>query len=395
MDFVEKYRPKNSKDVVGQEKAIYELNKVITNFKKGKPIILYGPYGSGKTCAVQAIASELDKEVYEINASDYRSKNSVEETLGNAVKQQSLIGFGKGKIILVDDVDGMSGTKDRGGLTVLGKFATSSPFPIIMTLNNPYDQKFSSIRKKSVLIEFKELEYKDVFERLKVICDNENIEYEDSILEDLAMRSGGDLRGAITDLQMLTGNGKLDNLDVVSERNRTENMINALLKIFKTKDGEIASSAFDDVDEDFDKRMLWLEENLPKEYEGQDLANAFDCLSKADVFLGRIRRWQYWRFLVYASNQMSSGVALAKKERYKKFVQYKPTTKILKLWIYKNKYLKRKVICEKIAHKCHTSEKRVLKDIYPYVEHMIKLGNFDLVKEFDLNSEEVMWIKKQ
>ncbi|MBW3020681.1 replication factor C large subunit [Candidatus Woesearchaeota archaeon] len=395
MDFVEKYRPKVISDVVGQEKAIYELNKHITNFKKGKPIILFGPYGSGKTSAVLAIANEMDKEVYEINASDYRSKNDIEGTLGNAVKQQSLIGFGKGKIILVDDVDGMSGTKDRGGLTVLTKFATESPFPVIMTLNNPYDQKYSSIRKNSILIEFKDLEYKDIFERLKYICEEEKIDYDKSILEDLSMRAGGDLRGAITDLQMLTGDGKLNNLDIVSERNRTENMINALLKIFKTLDGEIASSAFDDVDEDFDKRMLWLEENLSKEYENEDLVKAFDCLSKADVHLGRIRRWQYWRFLVYATNMMTAGVALSKKERYKKFVSYKPTTKILKLWMYKNKYLKRKVICEKIAHKCHTSEKRVLNDIYPYVEHMIKLGNWDLVKEFDLNEEEVMWIKKQ
>lgn len=394
MNFVDKYMPKNTKEIVGQEDAVYNLVKSVESFKKGKTILLHGPFGSGKTSSVYAVAKELDMEIFEVNASDYRNKDQIESVVGSATKQRSLFSFDKGKIILIDDIDGMSGRKDRGGITALVKLIEESSFPIVMTVSNPFDSKFSSLRKKSIMIQFNLLDYKDITKRLKYICEYENIIYDESVLEDLAMRSGGDLRAAITDLQLLSVNGKLNNLDLISERDRTESIIQALLKVFKTKDAEIASSAFYDVDEDVDKQMLWMEENLPKEYEGMDLANAFDCVSKADVYLGRIRRWQYWRFLVYANNMLSSGVAMAKKEKYKKFVQYKPSSKILKMWIYKNKYLKRKAICEKIAHRCHTSSNRVLKDIFPHVKHMINNGNTQLIEEFDLSDEEIAWLKK-
>ena len=396
MNLVEKYIPKSMDEIVGQDESLTLLIKSIIEYKKGKGIILYGPYGCGKTSSIYAISKKLNLEIFEMNASDYRNKDQIKSIVGNATQQHSLFGYSKKKLILVDDIDGMSGNKDRGGITALKDVVNNSKFPIVMTLSNPFDAKYASLRKKSIIIEFKHLDYKDIYKRLKVICKSENIDYDNALLEDLAMRSGGDLRAAINDLELLTSGGKLDSLDLISERDRTSTILQALLKIFKTKDAEIASSAFYDVDEDVNKQILWLEENLPKEYSGVDLANALDCISRADVYLGRIRRWQYWRFLVYANNLLTSGVALSKKERYKKYVQYKPTTRILKMWIYKNKYLKRKSICEKIAYKCHTSVNRALKDIYPFIFNMIKQGDFgNLIEEFDLTIEEVNWMKKQ
>ena len=43
----------------------------------------------------------------------------------------------------------------------------------------------------------------------------------------------------------------------------------------------------------------WIEENIPEEYGKEDLEKAFDMLSRADVFRGRIMRRQYYRFMVY------------------------------------------------------------------------------------------------
>lgn len=395
MNLIEKYKPKELENIYGQEKAIYDLNKYLTNFKKGKAILLYGPYGSGKTSSVYVLAKKFNKEVLEINASDVRNKDAINSILGNATKQQSLFSFNKGKIILMDDIDGISGTKDRGGIVALIKLISESTFPILITCNNPFDQKFSSLRKKCNLVEFISIDYKYIFENLKLICKRENISYTEKDLNELSMKAGGDMRAALTDLQLLTSNGKLDGSDLFGERKRTENISQALLKIFKTKNAKIASEAFNEVDEDIDKRMLWMEENLPKEYKQEDLCKGLDCLSKADVFRGRIRRWQHWRFLIYANNLISSGIAIAKKEKYKKIIQYKPTSKILTMWIYKNKYLKRKTICDKIAEHCHTSSKRALKDIFPYIQYMIKIGKWDLVKEFKFSDEEINWMKKE
>ncbi|MBT3304018.1 replication factor C large subunit [Candidatus Woesearchaeota archaeon] len=390
MNYTDKYLPKTSAEVVGQD--LKGLKEFVSNFKKGKAAFVYGPVGCGKTSAIYAIAAESEMEVFEVNASDARNKSQIEDIVGSATQQQSLFSFNKGKIVLIDEVDGISGQKDRGGVTALVKLIIDSPFPMIITANDPFDKKFSGLRKKCTLLEFNTLDHEAILNKLKHICENEGIEYKEELLSDLARRSGGDLRAAINDLQMLTGEGKLDNLELIGFRDKTENMLNALLKVFKTTDANVANSAFWNVNEDIDKQMLWLEENIPREYKGKDIANAFDCLSKASVYMGRIRRWQHWRFLVYAGTLMSAGVALSKKEKYKEMITYKPTSRILKIWMANMKYQKRKEIARKIAEKTHTSAKRVISDVLPYVQTMIKKGKE--FREFDLSEEEITWLRK-
>lgn len=391
MNWTDKYMPKKTSEIEGQEEAVKKLKDFIQKFKKGKAAMLYGPVGCGKTSSVYALAEELNKEIFEVNASDVRNKENIERVVGSASKQQSLLSFGRGKIILIDEADGISGHSDRGGVTALIKLIEESSFPMVITANDPYEEKFSQLRKKCAMIELKFLDYRDVLKKLDKICKAEKIEYTEDLLRDLARRSGGDMRAAITDLQLLTIDGKLESLELIGSRDRTETMLNAVMKILKTTNAETAKDAFSNVDDDIEKQMLWLEENLPKEYEGKDLANAFEMLSKADVFLGRIRRWQHWRFLVYANNLISSGVAVAKKERYNKMISYKPTSRILKLWIANMKYQKRKEIADKIAIRCHTSKKRVIQDILPYVQQMVKKGK---KLEFDFSEEELEWLGK-
>jgi replication factor C large subunit len=394
MNWTEKYAPKKISEIEGQNEALKSLTTAIAKFKKGRAILLYGPVGSGKTSSAYAVAKETNKEIFEVNASDARNKESMETIVGSAIKQQSLLSFGKGKIILIDEVDGISGQEDRGGIAALTALVEESGYPIVITANDPYAEKLSALRKKCTMIEFKQLGYADILKKLEKICKSEGITYNEELLRDLSRRSGGDMRAAITDLQLTATEGKLEQLEFVCARDRTENMANALMKIFKTTSGEIARDALINVDEDIDKQILWIEENLPKEYEGEDLARGFDALSKADVYLGRIKRWQHWRFLVYAGTLISAGVALSKRAKYAKIIKYTPTTRILKLWIAKMKYQKRKEIAGKIARKCHTSENRAVHDILPAVRQIIKNGDKKLAKEFDLTSEETEWLAK-
>ncbi|MBW2997283.1 AAA family ATPase [Candidatus Woesearchaeota archaeon] len=84
--WTQKHMPQKVKEVVGQDKAIVELKKFVVNFRKErkKARLLYGPTGSGKTCAVYALAGEMGLEVVEINASDSRTAGSISTTVGNA-----------------------------------------------------------------------------------------------------------------------------------------------------------------------------------------------------------------------------------------------------------------------------------------------------------------------
>jgi len=398
--WTKKYEPGRLSEIKGQDDAVAFLKKFISDKKrKKKAVILYGPSGNGKTASAYALAKEFDLELLEVNASDFRNKDKIESSIGNAAKQMSL--FGKSKLILIDEIDGLSGKDDRGGVQAITKVIDESAFPIILTSNNPFDDKFSTLRKRCELLEFKSLEYKIVSEILKDICKKERIQYEESAITALARREAGDLRGAITDLQLVSAGSEritAESLEQLGDRMKMESILQALVKVFKTTDPNIALTAFDNVDEDQDKIFLWIDENLPYEYENpEDLADAYDKLSKADVFRRRIRRWQHWRFLVYINALLTAGIATSKKERYKKFVKYKPTGRILKLWWAKQKNMKKKAICQKISEKTHNSAKNVYKDVFPYFKHMFKNDKAlakRFTEEFDLSKEEVDWLKK-
>lgn len=399
--YVKKYIPEKSSEIIGQDDAVKQLKEFILNFKRSKKnaALLSGPSGTGKTSLVYAITNENDLEIIEVNGSDYRNKDEINAKVGSALNQHSL--FAKSKVILVDDVDGLSGTKDRGGILALIKLIEKSTFPIILTAINPWDYKFNKLRRRSEIIEFSPLDYLFIFKILENICKKERIKYDDEVLKGLARRAGGDARSAINDLQTLSMEKKeltKKSLEELHERNKVDTIINGLLKIFKTTDPMVALSAFENVEEKLDQQILWIDENLPREYtKPKDLAKAYDKLSKALVFKGRIRRWQHYRFLVYISQFLTAGIALSKEKKYEHRVQYKPTGKLLKLWWAKQKSFKKKAIAGKIAEKTHTSTKRALQSSLPYLQVAFKKDkNFraNLIKELDLSKDEIEWMKK-
>src|SRR3989344_4249726 len=157
-NWAEKYRPRKTKEILGQDEALSKMKGYIS---KNVPVLVHGPAGVGKTSAIYAIANEMDYEVLEINASDQRNKNQIELVVKNAVNQMSL--FGKGKLILIDEVDGVAGNEDRGGVSAIANVLKEAKQPIILTANNPWDARLNPIRKASKLIEFKEIDYLLVF----------------------------------------------------------------------------------------------------------------------------------------------------------------------------------------------------------------------------------------
>ena len=399
--YTKKFEPEKISDILGQDKAIKELKDFIANFKKSRKnaALIYGPSGTGKTSSVYTIAKELNLEILEVNASDFRNTEQINSKAGVAAGQQSL--FFKSKVILVDEIDGLSGTKDRGGIQAIASLVEKSAFPIVLTATNPWHNKFSALRRKTNMIEFQPLESISIFNILKNICVKEKIRHEDDVLKGLARRAGGDARSAVNDLQTLAMEKNeltKESLEELHERNKVESIISALMKIFKTTDPKVALSAFDNVEENLDEQLLWIDENLPKEYTNpEDLANAYNKLSKADVFSRRIKRWQHYRFLVYINELITAGIALSKDKKYAHHVQYKPTGKLLKLWWAKQKSMKKKAIAEKIAEKTHCSTKDALKNTLPYLQIAFKKNKEfreNLIQELDLSKEEVEWLKK-
>ncbi|MBI2107404.1 AAA family ATPase [Candidatus Woesearchaeota archaeon] len=384
MLLIDKYKPVSTSEIFGQDKAIAELKKHIIS---KKPVIILGKSGTGKTSSVYALANEMNYEIVESNSSNIRNKDGIINFLGSASLQQSL--FYNGKLILIDEVDGIAGNADRGGVSAITEIIKKSPFPVILTCNDNQSKNFSSLKKLCKIINFEPPSYNVLFEFLKDISTKENLGIKEDLLKSLAIKSNGDARAALLDLEFFRYGDFSDTSFLL--RDTTHELSNVLRVLFKSKNVRAISEVFDSLQEDLDEINLWVDENCPKEYSGEDLASCFDSLSKADVFNGRIIKRQYYRFLVYRRIFMSLGVGLAKKEKKIGQVDYSRSSRILKMWIWNNKNLRKKSISEKIGKVIHASNKKTFKEFIFY-KHLLNDKSF--INELELNEDEIEWINK-
>ncbi len=388
MTWTEKYRPKNFDEIKGQDEAILRVREFIKNFGKNKKaLILHGPPGTGKTTLAYAAANEINSEIFELNASDLRNKEKLREILRPAIEQKSL--KKESKIILVDEVDGIS-ESDYGGLSELLEIIELSSYPVIITANDIWDRKFSPLRKKCELLQLKEIGYNIIKLVILDISKKEGIFINDDFITELAVKAKGDLRAAINDLQTLS-KLKDDFSVILDERNKETSIFNSLRRIFKEKPTNDMINLFDSVNMPIDEIILWMEENIPAEYSGEELARAYDLLSRTDIFKGRIYKQQYWRFLVYENIFLSYGIASSKKNPKTGFTSYKKPTRILQIWLNNQKTMQKKSICQKYSQYVHVSYKRAMSE-FSVIRQILK-SNQGIQKELKLSDEEIDYIK--
>ncbi len=395
--FTHKYTPKNSHQVFGQDKAIAELRDFIVNYKnkKYKAALLHGPIGNGKTSSVYALARELDYDLLEINSSDLRNEASMKEFLGSSLGQYSL--FFRPKIILVDEIDNISGRDDRGCLPALLKEISRSIFPVILTANELEDAKFKPLKKACQLIEFHKLQYRSIAHTLSWVAEQEGIKTEEKAINSLARQADGDLRSALIDLQISSLNKcfVFEDVGKLSDRKRTTSIMNALMLIFKSSSVEHALPSLEGVDMELRDVIFWLDANLPKEYlDAKSLARAYEWLARADVFQGRITRRQHWRFLAYMNDLLTAGISSAKEKKNTEPVNYQPTMRFLRMWQANMKWARRKEIAAKLAGKTHTSQKAALEQM-PYLQMLFrKKADERIIDELGLSEEEAEWLRE-
>ncbi|MCU7788152.1 replication factor C large subunit [Pyrobaculum sp. 3827-6] len=404
LPWVEKYRPKSFADIVNQEEAKYVLASwICAKFKapkefcarwakkkdreitEARAVLLAGPPGVGKTTIVHALAREIRYELIELNASDVRTAERLRQVVGSGLRESSLFGY-EGKIVLFDEVDGLHVKEDKGGLEAIIDIVETAKVPIVMTANNPYDPKFRPLRDLSLVVNLRRLSEDEVVEVLRRICVNEGAKCEDEALRSIAKSSMGDLRAAINDLQMyLTGGRKmlvLDDIKRAGERNPQLSMFEILDRVYKARWFDEARAVSFNPSFDWEQYFVWALESIPVVYKDLEaMSTAYDRLSKADVFIGRIKRMQEWELMPYAMELALGGVSQIKdKPRLPPFIRYGFPQRLLLLARSREARRRRDALVEYLAQNLHVSKSAVRSEIL-YVLSALSKANPSVVEK--------------
>ena len=373
MDWTEKYRPSTLSEVRGNNKARDSLKKWADTWDDHREaVILHGTPGVGKTSAAHALANDMGWPTIELNASDTRTKDVINQVAGEAAKSGTLTAGGAGRrLVIMDEADNIHGNSDRGGARAVGSLVKEAGQPMILIANEFYEMS-NSLRNNTQDIEFSAVQKRSIVPVLRDICRKEDIEYTDAAIEDIAEQNSGDLRGAIKDLQATAeGRDRIEADDYVSgERDTSSGIFEYLDVVLKEGDAEEALKGSYDVDETPDDLINWIEDNMPKDYEGAELARAYRSLSDADRWLGRVRATQNYSFWRYAGDAMTAGVAAARDGKKGGWTRYGPPSYWSKLGRSKGARNTRDYIAQQIAVIDGVSMRTARREIMPFLASM-------------------------
>ncbi len=399
--WVEKYRPKKIEDIIGNEEAKATFIEWLKSKRRSKKaVLLYGPPGIGKTALGNAAAKEFGFITIEMNASDTRSEKAINEIAKPATSYIALDSFSaesKGNLLFLDEVDGIAGNEDRGGVGAIIKIVEESRVPVIMAANDPDIDKLRPLKKVCLLIRFQQIRIPLIIALLQKICLLEHVKADFEALEHIAQNSKGDVRSAINDLQSLSEENHVLTLQdtmTLSSRNKDISMDETLRGFFSAKSIAEASSLLSRSNVDYDDFLLSVSDNLPRRYtDPAELAAAYDFVSQADVFRGRIGT-EHWHLLKYFYNALSQAASVAP-ESYKPFEFISPPIRIITLFWTKGKRTILDGICGKIGAQCHVSHETAKHDFVPFIKSILQnRKSSPLASWFKLTPEEVDFLTK-
>jgi replication factor C large subunit len=399
-DWTETYRPTTLSEVRGNNKARDKLKEWAETWDDHREaVIVHGSPGVGKTSAAHALANDLGWPVMELNASDSRGADVIKRVAGEASKTGTLTAGGAGRrLVILDEADNFHGNADYGGSREVTRVIKDANQPIVLVANEFYDMS-QSLRNACETIEFRDVSKRSIVPVLRDICRREGVEFEDEALEKIAEDTSGDLRSAVNDLQAVAETAeRLTVEDVVTgERDTTEGIFDFLDALIKEEDAQGALYAAYDVDETPDDLLNWIEDNVPKDYEGEELADAYEFLSNADRWLGRVRATQDYSFWRYATDNMTAGVAASRREPKGGWTRYGPPSYWSKLGRTKGTRNTRDAIAERIAEREGTSVATARREILPFLSAMTHhCKNRDLTVRmaavYELDEKEVSFV---
>ncbi|XP_031416059.1 replication factor C subunit 1 isoform X1 [Clupea harengus] len=356
--WVDKYRPQSLKAVIGQQgeqscasKLRRWLQSWYSNHSGDKPAaarfgrfggkddgatlkaaLLSGPPGVGKTTTAALVCQELGYSYVEMNASCARSKNTLKEVIAESLNNTSIKNFYSGTsqtvsrkhVLIMDEVDGMAGNEDRGGIQEMISLIKTSKIPIICMCNDRNHQKIRSLANYCFDLRFQRPRLEQIKGAMMSICFKEGVKIPPPALNEIILASNQDVRQVLHNLSMWSAKDKVMTYDQVKAdaNNARKDMkmgpFDVCRKVFASGDEAKQMSLMDKSDlffHDYSLAPLFVQENyvhVRPAAAGGNLKSHMVLLSKTadsicdgDLVDRQIRSKQTWSLLptqaVYAS----------------------------------------------------------------------------------------------
>lgn len=304
--WVDKYKPASVKNIIGQQgpkSNVGKLTSWLENWHKNhsgdkklnrpspwakddngayfKAALLSGPPGVGKTTSAHLVCRTAGFDFVEFNASDARSKKTLDGAISELLSSTSLSGFAQGKTIggtskkhalVMDEVDGMSGNEDRGGVQELITLIKKSKVPIICMCNDRNHPKIRSLANHTFDLRFFKPRIEQIRGPMLSICFREGIKIKPDALDQIIMGANQDVRQVLHHLSMWSANQKNLSLESMSEEAKKAK------KDFKLGPWDVAKKVFSESEHknmsihdksglffhDYSIAPLFVQENYPK-----------------------------------------------------------------------------------------------------------------------------------
>jgi len=207
-----KWRPQSWDDMIAQEHVTATLRNAIQHNRLAHAYLFTGPRGVGKTSAARILAKALNCEngptpdpcnqcsscieiaegrsvdVFEIDGASNRGIDEIRNLRENVKYAPA---GGKYKIYIIDEVHMLTGP----AFNALLKTLEEPPTHVLFIFATTEPQKVpATIVSRCQRFDFRRISTRDIFQRLKYICQQENIPAEDEALHLIARKADGSLR---------------------------------------------------------------------------------------------------------------------------------------------------------------------------------------------------------
>lgn len=261
-----KYRPHDFDSLVGQEYTKKLLKNSVKNGKFAHAYIFTGPRGTGKTSSAKIFAKAINclnpvdgnpcnkcenclsfsssPDIIELDAASNNGVDDIREIINNVRLAPSNM---KIKVYIIDEFHMLSTSAFNALLLTLEE----PPKDVVFILATTDIQSVPiTVLSRCQRFDFKSISLNDIEDRLKYVCEQENIDITDDAIEEIALMSNGGLRDALSILDQLSSlncqidvnavisnfggvsNKKLKELFSYYENNDIENVIHTV-NIFK------------------------------------------------------------------------------------------------------------------------------------------------------------------